>query len=44
MSGDDTTISKRTDRNGTSYDLEHEGRHVRVRFRGQWGAESHYFW
>jgi hypothetical protein len=33
MSGDDITISKRTDRNGTSYDLEHEGRHVRVRFR-----------
>ncbi len=31
MSGDN--ISKRTDNTGTSYDLEHKGRKVRVRFR-----------
>ena len=33
MSGDNAIVSKRSDKNGTSYDLEHEGRHVRIRFR-----------
>jgi len=30
---DEAIISKRRDDNGTSYDLEHEGRKVRIRFR-----------
>jgi hypothetical protein len=33
VSVEQVTISKRSNPNGTSYDLEHEGRHVRLRFR-----------